>query len=192
MLENLTFLESGAYTRIDDKVLKITSDLRNSSRPVWETINKYLIENLTKVTFDETIFRKRTASQILESKKSTGCTDTALAFIVLARGMNLPTKYVETFDEQWLINNSNMSEPEGHIFVDIYVDGKWRIYAPKKTFILGERYSLNGRPYIEAGKGLDFSHLYLKENGVYKPEPTKIQSLDDLARLGKSMREKVN
>ena len=82
----------------------------------------------------------------------TGCTDTALAFIVLAREFGIPTRYVETFDDEWL-QDRNSNEIQGHIFVDILVDGQWRPYEPQKGFTRDNEYTMNGRTYIEIGKG---------------------------------------
>ncbi|MCG2808986.1 MAG: transglutaminase-like domain-containing protein, partial [Candidatus Portnoybacteria bacterium] len=48
------------------------------------------------------LFRKRTADEIIKSKKLTGCTDYAIVFIALARAKKIPTKYVEAIKKTWL------------------------------------------------------------------------------------------
>jgi hypothetical protein len=184
MIEDLTFLEEGKYTARANLVRNISEELKQSTRTLWDAVSRY-IANLKQDNSDKgDVFRKRTASEILESGYVTGCTDTALAFIVLARELGIPTKYVETFDEQGL-QDTNAKRIQGHIFVDILVDGQWKAYEPKKGFTGDNNYSMNGRRYIEVGKGLDFSEVYIKENGIYRPKPTNLQSLDEAVMVFK-------
>lgn len=184
MIEDLTFLEEGEYTKKTDYIRKISEDLKKSTRTVWSAVSEYVANLKNNDSDKRNVFRKRTASEILESHYVTGCTDTALAFIVLARELGIPTRYVETFDEQWL-QDKNAKGIQGHIFVDILVNGQWKVYEPKNGFTKGNDYIMNGRRYFEVGKGLDFSGVYLKEKEVYSPEPINLQSLDEAIKIFK-------
>ncbi len=184
MIENLTFLEEGEYTAKTNLVRNIVNELAQSTRTPWGAASGYITELRDDDSDKEKVFRKRTASEILKSGYVTGCTDTAVAFIALARELGIPTRYVETFDAEWL-RNANADGIQGHIFVDVLVDGQWRAYEPKKGFTKDTDYTMNERRYIEVGKGLDFAGVYIKENGVYRPEPTNLQSLDEAIRLFK-------
>jgi transglutaminase-like putative cysteine protease len=182
MLEDLTFLEEGQYTQIDETVRKITEDLRASERSTWGAISGYL----AGLRYDDSnkydIYRSRTASEILNSQYVTGCTDRALAFIVLARAMGIPTRYVETFEKKW-IDDEAQRGISGHIFVDILTEKGWRAYEPLSGFAPNNQYVKNGRQYVEFGKGLDFSEVYTKEEGGYSPDPI---NLKDLLKMDRS------
>jgi transglutaminase-like putative cysteine protease len=191
MIEDLTFLEEGEYTARTYLVRSIAGELKESKRTPWGAVSGY-VAGLRHDNSDKgNLFRKRTASEILESRYVTGCTDTALAFIVLARELRIPTRYVETFDADWL-QDTNANGIQGHIFVDVLSNGQWRVYEPKNGFTKDNNYTMNGRKYVEVGKGLDFSAVYIKENGVYRPQPTNLQSLDEAIRVFKPQTHSAN
>lgn len=202
MIEDLTFLkEEGDWTKRDDLIRSTSEQLKRSDRTPLEAISEYVSNMRNHKNFlhrwisylrrkhEQKVFRKRTASEILKSGYVTGCTDTALAFVVLAREMGIPTRYVETFDEQWVQDaNADGKQKKGHIFVDISTDGNWRAYEPIKGFTPNNEYVMNGRKYVEVGKGLDFSGVYIKDDrkkSGYRTFPTNLQSLDEAIRLFK-------
>ncbi len=184
MIEDLNFLEEGEFTKKDDLVREIAGELKQSTRTPWGAVSGYVANLKCDDSDKDNIFRKRTASEILESGYVTGCTDVALAFIVLARELGIPTKYVETFDEKWL-EDTSIKGIQGHIFADIFVNEHWRSYEPKEGFTLNNKYCLDGHKFKEVGKGLDFSSVYIKENGIYRPKPINLQSLDEAIRIFK-------
>lgn len=182
MIEDLTFLEEGKYTAITSTIRAISEELKRTAGSFRKAISMYVSNLRCNEQAKLDLYRKRTASDILESRYVTGCTDTALAFIVLARALGIPTKYVETLEEKWL-NDPEEEDISSHAFVDLFVDGRWRAYEPKMGFTKDNKYLLSGRNYTEIGKGLDFDKVYLKENGIYKPEPISIDSMDKLESL---------
>lgn len=184
MIEDLTFLEEADFTIRDDNVKEVVRTLRQSTRTPWGAVSEHVSQLRNDDSKKSSEFRKRTASEILKSGYVTGCTDTALAFLVLARELGIPARYVETFDENWL-QEANANGVQGHIFADILINGNWRVYEPKKGFTPDNTYSMSGRKYAEVGKGLDFSQVYIKENGIYRPMPTRLQSLDEAVRIFK-------
>ena len=112
------YLSSGSQTQITPEIEKITSEI---SGTVLEKTQKILEIGPTLVEmkdFDEEVFRKRTGSEIISDKYITGCTDAALAFIVLARASGIPTKYIETIDVEWLKNGG--SSIRGHVYAQVY------------------------------------------------------------------------
>lgn len=66
-------------------------------------------------------FRRRTAAEIFESGVSYGCTDHALAVLVLLRERGVKAEYVESFARKWLEQGGE--DIEGHVFVEVEVDG---------------------------------------------------------------------
>ena len=111
------YLQSGEQTEINPEVLKIVSHFQGT---ILEKVDQIIkrISSLESRKFNYDIFRKRTGVQILEDNFDTGCTDSALAFITLARASGIPTKYVETIDEKWLKEGG--SSITGHIYAQIY------------------------------------------------------------------------
>lgn len=166
MLEDLNFLGEGEYTKKDEKISKIARELKKSNKNYLMAISNYVsgLEYKPNNFLGINLFRGRSASTILKSRFVTGCTDNALAFIVLARELGIPTKYVETISEEWLQKN-NSEKIQGHVFAEVFFDGIWRKYEPEKGFTPHKDYIINEKRYIEIGNGLDFSEVYLKENG---------------------------
>src|SRR3989338_737185 len=182
MIQDLTFLESGAYTPRDATVLTIAKSLRKLQVSSRKAVSEYLSRELhLDESQKDTLFRRRTASQILDSGFATGCSDYALAFTALARALDIPTKWVDTFEASWIADPRAQSI-RGHVFVDVLAGNTWSAYEPLRGFTPGGSYSLNGRAYIEVGKGLDFSAVYLKEEGMYRSTPTNLQRFDEALR----------
>ncbi len=188
MLDDLTFLEEGEFTRINETIRKKALELTagKSDKEKVFAISNFLLSNLQMKPFDLSIFRKRTGSEIFESGFSTGCTDTALVFIVLNRASGIPTKYAETLWVDWLSGKIPAKPVEGHIFVDVKLDGKWFAYEPLRGFTPNNQYILMGRHYSEVGKGLDFSAIYLKTESGYSSKPINLQSIEQLMKLRKN------
>ena len=74
------------------------------------------------------LFRKRTADQIITDKLSTGCTDTALVFISITRAKGIPTKYVEVFSKKWLEKGGDILA--GHVYAECFINDKWMQIDP--------------------------------------------------------------
>lgn len=184
MIQKYTFLEEGPYTTITEYIKKSAKEEKSGKDKLW-AIEKHLLFHLTPdPTNKPTLFRKRTAHQILMSGVSTGCTDWGLAFIALARASHIPARYVETFDEAWL-QDAEAETIRGHVFIDVFVEGAWKVYDPGKGLYDKNRYVRKDRPHVVAGKGLDFGHIYLREKGLYRSEPTSLQSLNEALALFK-------
>ena len=115
---------------------------------LWVHNNVKRREDVNKVK----LFRKRTADQIIRDGFSTGCTDDALSFIVLARSKGIPTKYIEAVDNQWLEASDCEGEIRGHIFVECFVNGEWYKVDPAMMLIHAEREYLQHKIL---GEGLD-------------------------------------
>ena len=185
--EDIDFLGQGRFTKIDDTVRYLARKIarRSDGNSSLRNISDYLREEMVFAPKSKSAeFRKRSASEILISRHYTGCTDIALVFAILSRARGIPSRYVETFKEKWL-NDKNARGIHGHIFVDI-LDGKeWRAYEPLRGFTKDGDYCLCGEKFSEVGKGLDFSEVYIKEDGVYRDEPVNLQNLDLAVKLFK-------
>ncbi len=153
------FLGEGKYTKRDNllkkelkKILKIKE--RKSS---WGKISFYLKHNLTYHKFQARTFRGRTALEIIKSGFSTGCCDYGIVFCAFARELGIPTKYIETLNKENIKNKPK--QVRGHIFVEMFINDKWRIYEPKTGFLEKKGFWLSDERYLKVGEGLDFGLL---------------------------------
>ena len=76
---------------------------------------------------------QRTAKQIWESGKSTGCTDYAIVFCTLARQLGFPSTLLHTAQLEWLQkfkNDKNINYHSGHSFCECFYNGKWVLVDP--------------------------------------------------------------
>lgn len=111
------YLQSGEQTQITPDVLEIASTFQGTTLEKAQQIIQR-ISQLEGHKFNYNIFRKRTGSQIIKDGYDTGCTDSALAFITLARASGIPTKYIETINEKWLEEGG--TSIAGHIYSQVY------------------------------------------------------------------------
>lgn len=165
MTENEYFLGDGDYTKIDWRIKKVADKIkRNRSQNRITGINNVVYSLEHNISNKRREFRNRTASEIISSGYTTGCTDDALVFCAVARATGIPTKYVETIHNDWL------KDPHGrtrvHVFVDIYTRGEWFAYNPNwgycwhtKTSKVTSDYNAFRENFVLVGKGLDFSNV---------------------------------
>ncbi|KUK76986.1 MAG: Uncharacterized protein XD93_0607 [candidate division WS6 bacterium 34_10] len=119
------YLNSGPQTHITEGIQKIVSGIEGTNLEKTKKILDLGSSLVERKGFDREVFRKRTASEILKDGFITGCTDAALLFVALARATNIPAKYVETIDEQWLKEGGDLIR--GHVYSQIFDDitNKW-------------------------------------------------------------------
>ena len=59
-----------------------------------------------------------------------GCADHAVVFTALARACGIPTVFVKTVDADWIrdfCTGKPSSSWHGHIFLEVFVSGSWRL-----------------------------------------------------------------
>lgn len=139
----------------------ITSSIEEISKPfrlegvgrVFEILS-WIHHNL-RLDLDENYkkkyFRARTAEEIIETGKLTGCSDYALVFLVLAKASGFKTRYVETIQTDWLKEGGD--KILGHVFVETLIDEKsgWLIIDPQNAVIR----AWYGKRYVVYAKGED-------------------------------------
>lgn len=96
----------------------------------------------------------RTVDDIMSSKLLTGCTDYGLLFASLARDKGIPTIFLQTARIDWIYDRVRNADSgiTGHILIEVYIDGKWRLvdstagrYYPDYDF---SNFSLNDGYYV--------------------------------------------
>jgi len=105
------------------------------------------------------IFRKRTASQIIEDGFATGCTDFTLAFISLARAKGIPTKYVEVISKDYF-DDSDSSKVRGHVFAECFIKNDWYGVDPMGGHL---KFNVKYPGYVIYAKGLDSWDLGIRD-----------------------------
>jgi hypothetical protein len=101
-----------------------------STQETVEEIFRWIRSRMKITSFNEDIFRKRTASEILASGEITGCTDAALLCMSLLSVNDIPSTYIETFDKKWL--ESKETAISGHVYVRTSLGGESVIIDPMK------------------------------------------------------------
>lgn len=153
------YLNEGPQTKITDLTKEISVIFESRDLDLIFEILGWIKKNLKKKELGREkidLFRKRTAEEIIKSGFLTGCTDYALAFIVLARACHIPTKYVEAIRNKWL-DIGTEEYLEGHVFAECFINNKWYIIDPEE----GDIKSSYGRFQIYA-KDLDSWSLGIK------------------------------
>ena len=97
------------------------------------------------------IFRKRTATQIIEDGYATGCSDFAIVFIAIARAKHIPTKYVEVISEDYF-EDTDLNRVRGHVFAECFIDKEWFGVDPMAGVI---KFNTKYPGYVVYAKGLD-------------------------------------
>jgi hypothetical protein len=62
-----------------------------------------------------------------------GCADYAVVFTALSRASGIPTVFVKTMDADWIREfraAGNCSSWRGHVFLEVFIDGKWKLLEP--------------------------------------------------------------
>ncbi len=100
----------------------------------------------------------RTAKEIWESKKASGCTDYAILFATLARTLGIPTTILHTAEYDWLQRLKNGGDSwmhYGHTFCECYFNDSWVLVDPTCEYI-GRIYNPEKLelPYKIAGKSI--------------------------------------
>ena len=123
------YLEAGNQTVLTASILERSSLIEGNVEEKVSKIFEFL-RTLKQSKFNKDVFRKRTASQIMEDGEATGCTDNALVFIALARACNIPAKYVEALSKDWLQKGGNLIL--GHVYASIFYENAWHLIDPTK------------------------------------------------------------
>ncbi|MDD4761910.1 MAG: transglutaminase-like domain-containing protein [Candidatus Pacebacteria bacterium] len=154
------FLNSGEQTKISENISAVAAEIEGVGLSAIMKILAWIHKNIKldeKPDFKKENFRKRTAEEIINSRRATGCTDYALAFLTIARAKGIPTKYVETINADWL-SNPDFNALAGHVFVEVFFDGEWFIVDPQGACLK----AWYGKRFKKIGEGLDSWDLEIR------------------------------
>lgn len=137
------YLGAGPLTQpiAQDARLKTKLDELKSDKEKVYALLSYLLKHVS-ISFDNNFNAEhkfnRTAEEIWESHKATGCTDWALLFATFARQNGIPTTFFTTAEESWvteLLNGTPSRRVRGHSFCECFIDGKWQLVDPTMSKI---------------------------------------------------------
>ena len=136
-----------------------------------ESLYNWIDKNVNYARGDNEFLKRykfqRTAEEIWESKKMTGCTDYAILFATFARQIGIPTTFLHTAEKNWLISLKNNVKNEGHrghSFCECFYEGKWMLVDPTQRKLqqnynpdcLKLAYQVNGNfEFVPYFRGLD-------------------------------------
>lgn len=149
--ETELYLNTGEQSEITPTIMEIVSDIQGTTLEKIQSIfdkGKEILER--KSEFNEEIFRRRTADQILKDRYITGCTDAGILFVTIARASGIPTKYVETVKKDWLEQENLSLSISGHVYDK--ENKKWIWVDPMNMEINN---SPENKDYVVVAKGLD-------------------------------------
>lgn len=174
------FLKSGALSEpfLDVKIIeqKVMSDY-NAKVKSGQAASKvaslisFIKHNLKSAGSGDDIANKkfsRTAKEVWESCKATGCTDYCLVFAVFARQLGVPCIMADTVSEKWAQNHNNGIKQDvlnGHTFCECMHNGKWFVvdvinekwFEKTSEDVISLDYKVNGEDkFFVVERGIDF------------------------------------
>jgi len=88
----------------------------------------------TELKYDaNAAYEYRNFDQACAAKLYGGCADYAVVFTALTRACRIPTVFVKTMDADWIREfraAGKSSSWRGHVFLEVFIDGKWRLLEP--------------------------------------------------------------
>ena len=78
-------------------------------------------------------YEYRDFDQACDAKVFGGCADYAVVFTALSRACGIPTVFVKTMDADWIREfraRGKSGSWRGHVFLEVFIDGKWRLLEP--------------------------------------------------------------
>ena len=129
----------------------------------------------------------RTAKEIWESKKASGCTDYAILYATFARTLGIPTTILHTAEYDWLQRLKNGEESYvhyGHTFCECYFNDSWVLVDPTCEYITKtynpEKLEL---PYKIAGKNVYIPYFRGLDLGEKQNVKSHNKKMDELCNM---------
>jgi transglutaminase-like putative cysteine protease len=195
------YLTPGEQTTISDP--SVIDHLRRENQSIahLREVYRWLKEEFTAYSAGGKTIGVITVDQLLEERRLGGCNDHGLVFAAVVRELGYPAVYVHTVSIAWIeqFQAGTATTYIGHIFVEVYLEGKWILVDPTGGHFLAEGYDpvnpvipLKGPIagsseeiygfYVEA-KGLDtwdLGYFSLKENNQAMEELAAVLDLETL------------
>ncbi|MFW6016931.1 MAG: transglutaminase domain-containing protein [bacterium] len=118
------FLEEDGITEITPQVEKVATMI-NDNRDLSTLEEIYnLLKAISTDSSPENTFEV-SASEILSTPITGGCTTYATAFATLARAKGIPSVVIDSAKLEWIKDSCSLNYVQGHFFVEVYLKGEW-------------------------------------------------------------------
>lgn len=129
----------------------------------------------------------RTAKEIWESKKSSGCTDYAILYATFARTLGIPTTVLHAAEYDWLKRLKNGEDSWmhfGHTFCECYFNSEWVLIDPTSGYIARTYNSEKLEfPYKIAGKNVYIPYFRGLDMGAKQNVNEHNKKMDELCKV---------
>ena len=179
--DNVTkWLKSGTQSEVTMHVKNAIASIDGDGLQYVLNMMKYLKDGHHKADASnfKTLFRKRTAEEIILSDEIVGCSDYAVAFCALARGKGIPTIFVEMPEKSW-VESDDTQRFANHDFCKIYINNTWYWVDPTRGNIgtQGPHNVGGDKEYVLFAEGLDSWDLGLKDWDSYTKKYLKFRDV---------------
>ena len=166
------YLTPGEQTRISSP--EVIDHLRSDQKSISHLRRVYLWK---KGEFERYSARGATigvvtVDQLLEERRLGGCNDHGLVFASVVRELGYPAVFVHTNSIAWmeLHQAGKATSHVGHVFVEVYVDGKWVLIDSTNGHYIDEDYDPTN-PVIPlkgaiAGSSEEIYGFYVTHKGI--------------------------
>lgn len=171
--EAYTQLPNTLPERVRELAYEITKDYENAYDKV-RAIESYLASQYTyTLTPGENNARKDFVDTFLFEKKEGYCTYFATAMAVLARCIDLPSRYVEGYVTPAVYQQGTstymITNKQAHAWVEVYFEGfGWMLFEPTPAYqgVLRQRYVGTTDPYYP-----EMESIELEDTKINNPQP---------------------
>jgi len=137
-----------------DKIVSNARELKGKSDFI--TIRNVLNWMERNLKYDpDKAYAWRNFNDVIKEKTYGGCADQGIVCGVLLKGAGIPVIWVKTMDVSWIWDfkkGRKFKSWSGHVFLEVYVDGKWMLlnpgakliykdYSPKTRILPGNRFA---------------------------------------------------
>lgn len=177
------YLVQGAQTHVSNPA--VVNDLRNKPQGITQLGQLYfwISRGFTAYSGGGALIGKSTTDQLLVERRLSGCHDWALVYASLARELGYPAVLVDTAGINWAkrYRAGQTSSFSGHVFVEIFVNGKWILVDSTNNWYTESGYDPSN-PYIPINVGSESEGMYVLRKGLDTWD-YGIRSNNELTRL---------
>ncbi len=174
------WLQAGEQSQITEDIERLSEEMGGDGMQYVFNVLEWMKESIGNFEGggDEwrSNFRNRTASDIIKSKKASGCGDLAVVFCTLVRAKGIPAIFVEMPYKGWLEKEFD-GNWTNHVLAKIFIDGKWYWVDPTRgnVGVGGPRQVGGGIDYVKLSEGIDSWSLGIRDWESYKKIYTDFQ-----------------
>ncbi|MFB0536478.1 MAG: transglutaminase family protein [Anaerolineae bacterium] len=188
------YLAQGEQTQISDPSVLDLLRAEEQSLAHLGDIYRWLKSEFTAYSAGGRTIGVATVDQLLAERRLGGCHDHALVYAAVVRELGYPALMIRTDSIAWVeqFQAGEKGPHVGHVFVEVYWDGKWGLIDPTNGWYVEDRYDPVD-PVIPltgpiAGSSDEIYGFYVERKGIdtwafgiHSPAEST-QAMDDFAR----------